>query len=409
MSQPSFMLIAGEPSGDQIAAELVMALRRDPGVLQHEFAPRFYGAGGPQLAAAGVELKCDMTRYAVVGLWEVLKQLGRFRRLLRQLVALACERRPDVVVCVDFGGFNLRFASALRSRLRSERGIFHNWRPRLVQYVSPQVWASRPGRARRIAETFDLLLSILPFERAWYAREAPGLPVEFVGHPLLDRHSGLTTIEPPDDDPIPTVALLPGSRRGELRAHLPVMLVAARRIREAVPARFEVVLAGDQLADEARQLAAATTGLELSIHISGLGGVLRRARVALACTGTVTLECALYGVPTVALYRTSPLTYQVARRVVTVRHLAMPNLLAGAEVFPEFIQSAATPENLASAALVLLTDANRRAQVRARLAEVVASLGGPGASRRAAAAISRLLSRGCGHTDVPGPLPQTAA
>jgi lipid-A-disaccharide synthase len=388
------MLIAGEPSGDLIAAELVAALRQDPAIRRCDFAPQFFGAGGPRLAAAGVELELDLTRHAVVGLWEVLKRLAHFRRLLNRLVTVAARRRPDVVVCVDFGGFNLRFAAALRQRLRAERGRFHNWRPRLVQYVSPQVWASRPGRARHLARNFDLLLCILPFEKAWYARQAPGLRVEFVGHPLLDRHAEPMPVPQPGDAGTPLVTLLPGSRPGEVRSHLPVMLAAARRIREAAPARFALVLAEARLAEEARQVGANASGLDLSVQVGGLGEVLQRTTVALACTGTVTLECALYGVPTVALYRTSPLTYQIARRVVTVKHLAMPNLLADTEVFPEFIQSAATAGNLAAATLALLGDADRRRAVCAKLAELVASLGGPGASRRAAAAISALLADG---------------
>lgn len=383
------MLIAGEPSGDLIAGELVTALRAEPRMRACEFAPRFFGAGGPNMAAAGVELDCDMTRHAVVGLWEVLKQIAHFRRLLNRLVELARTRRPDAIVCVDFGGFNLRFACALRARLRVEGGVFHNWRPRLVQYVSPQVWASRPGRAYSMADTLDLLLCILPYEKSWYARHVPKLRVEFVGHPILERHSPPQAVATTGGDPI--VALLPGSRRGELRAHVPVMLAAARQMLLMTPARFEMVIPNDGLLGETRGLCQTAGWPDLPIRVSGLGEVLSGATVAMACTGTVTLECALYGVPTVALYRTSPLTYQIAKRLVTVKYLAMPNLLADAFVFPEFIQAEATPENLAMAALTLMNDLRRRADVKAKLVEVVARLGGPGASRRASAAIVDML------------------
>jgi lipid-A-disaccharide synthase len=239
VSQLSIMLIAGEPSGDLIAGELITALRAEPRMRAREFAPRFFGAGGPNMAAAGVELDFDMSRHAVVGLWEVLKRIAHFRRLLNRLVELALTRRPNVIVCVDFGGFNLRLARALRTRLRDEGGVFHNWRPRLVQYVSPQVWASRPGRAYSMADTLDLLLCILPYEKSWYARHVPKLRVEFVGHPILERHSSPQAVAATEGDPI--VALLPGSRRGELRAHVPVMLAAARQMLRMTPARFEMV------------------------------------------------------------------------------------------------------------------------------------------------------------------------
>ena len=167
------MVVAGEPSGDLLAAELVRALVATPAGA----GAKFIGAGGPRMAEAGVELAFDMTQHAVVGLWEVLRNYFKFRRLFNQLLDLAVERRPDAVICVDFSGFNRRFAAALRERQQSIPG----WRLRMVQYVSPQVWASRPGRVRTMERDLDLLLSIFPFEKAWYAEHAPRLRVEFVG------------------------------------------------------------------------------------------------------------------------------------------------------------------------------------------------------------------------------------
>jgi lipid-A-disaccharide synthase len=386
----SFMLIAGEPSGDLLAAELVAALRETPAIMARDFAPRFFGAGGPRMTAVGVELAVDLTAHAVVGLAEVLKKLGDFRAVMRQLLDLASARQPDVIVCVDFSGFNRRFAHALCQRLRAERRRFNNWRPRIVQYVSPQVWASRPGRADAMARDFDLLLCLFPFEQAWYAQRTPQFRVEFVGHPIMDRHAVATALPTPDSQADrPLVLLLPGSRVGELKRHLPVMLAAAKRIAARHPARFQAVLPNEALAALARQLGADGSGVE--IQIGGLAPALAAATVALACTGTVTLECALAGTPTVALYKTSGLTYHVARRIVTVKYLAMPNLLAGEPIFPEFIQAAATPANLAAAVVDLLEQPVRREAVKAKLARVVAGLGRPGASARAAAAIASLL------------------
>ena len=183
MTPRNVMLIAGEPSGDLLAAELVQALRE-----QLPAPVRFFAAGGPRLAEAGVELLLDLTQHAVVGLVEVIRRYGQFKRIFDQLLEQAVARRPDLIVCVDFSGFNRRFGHALRWEIQV-RGL-QGWRPRIVQYVSPQVWASRPGRARAMARDFDLLLAIFPFEKEWYAQRVPGFPVEFVGHPIVDRHGG---------------------------------------------------------------------------------------------------------------------------------------------------------------------------------------------------------------------------
>lgn len=390
----SFLVIAGEASGDRLAAELVAALRADPYVRGLPFAPAFFGAGGDALAAAGVDVVLDLTRHAVVGITDVARKVRDFHRFMQTLVDLACARQPDAIICVDFSGFNRRFARALRQRLRSRSLTFNNWQPRLVQYVSPQVWASRPGRADSLAEDFDLLLCLFPFERDWYARRVPRLRVEAVGHPLLDRHAGRDGIgatgrQEAGGQP-PAVVLLPGSRAAELRRHLPVLLGAAERIRARCAARFRLVLPDDAMRRIAAELGAESAP-GLTVQVGGLGAALEEATVALASTGTVTLECAWWGVPTVALYRTSWLTYLLARQLVTVKQLAMPNVLLDEPLFPEFIQGAATPRNLARAALDWIENPAQCGRIRERLREVCARLGGPGASARAAAAIARLL------------------
>src|SRR5439155_20779190 len=145
------------------------------------------GAGGPRMAEARVEMALDMTAHSVIGLSDVAKNYFKFRQLFRQLFQLALDREPDVIICVDFSGFNRRFAHAIKQYVRSRSDWFHDWQPKIVQYISPQVWASREGRARQMTRDYDLLLSIFPFEKEWYARHAPGLRVEFVGHPIIDR------------------------------------------------------------------------------------------------------------------------------------------------------------------------------------------------------------------------------
>src|SRR6266850_5250449 len=174
------MLIAGEASGDLLAAELVSALR---GKLPDA---KFFGAGGVKMSAAGVELAFDLTQHSVIGISDVLKNILKFRRLFNELLALAIERKPDVVIGVDYGGFNLRFGQAVKAYIRDNP--FSKWNPKIVQFVSPQVWASRPGRAKKLARDYDLLLSIFPFEKDWYARRVPSLRVEFVGHPMIERY-----------------------------------------------------------------------------------------------------------------------------------------------------------------------------------------------------------------------------
>jgi lipid-A-disaccharide synthase len=401
------MVIAGDPSGDLLAAELVAALREkvlarteteslDVQPLHTALAPRFFGAGGPKMAAAGVEQVFDLTQHSVIGFAEVLKNLGKFKRLFKQLLKVALDRQPDVVIGVDYGGFNLRFAQAVRAAARRQRNVFCNWNPKIVQFVSPQVWASRASRAYTLAENHDLLLSIFPFEKSWYAHRVPKLRVEFVGHPMVGRSQrsevrGQRSV-------IPCVLLLPGSREDEVRRHWPLLLTTAVKISNEAKCSFRAVFPNQNLADSAR-IAEATAlaealydqGEKFEIHVGGLSEALASAELAITKSGTVTMECALHGVPAVVFYKTSWPTYFIGKQIVTVKYLAMPNLIADEMIYPEFVQQAATPENISAAALELLRDEQRRTVVRRKLAQVIESLGKPGAPQRAAAAIVSLL------------------
>ena len=380
MKPKKFMLIAGEASGDLLAAELISALREQtPGA-------EFFGAGGNQMAAAGAELAFDLTQHAVIGITDVLKNIFKFRRLFNELLALAIRRQPDVIIGVDYGGFNLRFGHAIKQHIRDNP--FLKWNPKIVQFVSPQVWASRPGRAKKLAADYDLLLSIFPFEKEWYAKRVPSLRVEFVGHPMIGRIQKSEVINQPENA-APMILLLPGSRKSELSKHLSTMLGAVDLIREIIPrVRVKMVLPNQALTEMANQISTVPTNFE--IQIGNLPAALAEAEVAIASTGTVTMECAFFGVPTVTLYKTSALTYQIAKRIVTVKSLTMPNLLAGETVYPEFIQHAATPENLAHATLALLQNDSRRAEMKSQLKKIISTLGEPGAARRAATAILSL-------------------
>ena len=186
------------------------------------------------MAAAGVDMAFDLTEHSVIGFTEVLRNYFKFRRLFAQLVRFTLQVQPDAIIGIDFSGFNRRFAHAIKQYVRSRSGWFHDWDPKFVQYVSPQVWASREGRIYQMARDYDLVLSIFPFEKEWYAQRVPQLRVEFVGHPIVDRYNSAEWGPSPrsfHSPSLPTLVLLPGSRAGELNLHLPVMLGALAMIR----------------------------------------------------------------------------------------------------------------------------------------------------------------------------------
>jgi len=393
------MIVAGEASGDRLAAELVGALREavgdreaiygpDQQPLRAPLLPRFFGAGGPRMAAAGVELAFDMTAHSVVGISGVIRDLMKFRRLFHILLRLALERQPDLIICVDFSGFNRRLAAAIRKAVRSQAGIFKNWQPRIVQFVSPQVWASRESRVHQIARDYDLLLCIFPFEKEWYAQRVPQLPVEFVGHPMVGRFARVGCDDRKEAGARPKVVLLPGSRLGEIRRHIPLVTAAAKRIGERLPATFCMVLPTKELVRQFEAEVRAVPGITL--QAGNVEHALRGAALAITKSGTITMECAFLGVPALVFYKTSALNYWIGKRIVKVKYLAMPNLLAKELVFPEFIQHAATPEAISEAAIRLLENREQQQQVRARLKDIVATLGAPGAVLRGAQAILEL-------------------
>ena len=387
------MLVAGETSSDQLAAQLAGELRAEFG-RRCEFAPRIFGAGGPKMAAAGVEVCLDLVKHALIGIPSP-QQIAKFTGFRNQLLELAMSRCPDVVIGVDSFALNGSLAEKIKAASDTREGLFFNWKPRLVQFVSPQVWASRPGRAHRLERTHDLLLSILPFEKAWYKQHTPKLNVNFVGNPLVDRFGGVDRSGGRQwvSGQTPLVLLLPGSRRSELKRHWPVFADAAKRIREVMPVRFRAVLPNEAMLGVLNDMFPVTHGggAEIERVVGGLSYSLSEAALALASTGTVTVECAWFGVPTVAIYKTNWTTYQIGKRIVTVPFLSMPNLLAGKAVMPEFVQDDATPESVARAALALLGDLSKWEQSRRELLEACATLGTPGACRRAACAIADLI------------------
>ena len=375
------LLSCGEASGDLYAGALTREL------LTLDPALTISGLGGPRFAAAGGRLVDDYREISVTGLTEWIPKLPRLLAARRRLVAAAQAERPDALVLIDFSGFNFRLAPAIK-RL----GV------PVIYYISPQIWASRPGRLATIRAIADRVLVIFPFEAAIYVDG--GVPVEFVGHPLVDLAKPSTTREAflgglgltPS---APTVAILPGSRPNEVSRILPDLAAAARLIRRDVPAAQFVVARAphldDRLFDAVRP---GDAGAPFALVEGDTDTVLASADVALTASGTATVQAALHDTPMVVVYRMAPLSYQLARRVVTLDTIGMVNLIAGDTIAPELVQDAFTPEAVAREAISMLTDRDRAARIRAGLANVRARLGGPGASRRAAQAILRIADRG---------------
>ncbi|MEI6083810.1 MAG: lipid-A-disaccharide synthase [Verrucomicrobiota bacterium] len=348
------LFIAGEASGDSHAAAVIRALDGRVPV---------FGAGGPKMRDAGMELLFDLTEHAVVGLVEVLKNYDKFKRFFDQLLDEVGKRKPSAVVLVDFPGFNLRFAKSVKRRYPATKVIY---------YISPQLWAWHASRAKQIERDVDLLLTIFPFEKAWYAPRAPKLRVEFVGHPFADdggRRLRFETRSPK------LILLLPGSREREVAKLWPVLV--------------QVV---DQMPGDVKFVAAAVNERTarmmqhplVEVQLGAARELMHRATFAITASGTATMECAFAGCPMIVVYKVNWLTYLIGRALVQVKWLAMPNVIAGRALVPEFIQRAADPERIAAAAAELLSDPDRRGSMQRELAEVVAGLGGPGASGRAA-------------------------
>ena len=373
------MMLAGETSGDGLAAGLMQSIQAQAGT---NLRLEFFGAGGRRMEAAGVHILEDLTQRTVFGLTEVVSQYFWFKEVFDRLLDEAFERRPDLIILTDYAGFNLRFAEAVRKRLRRSRADYPDWQPRILYYVSPQVWASRAFRVFALSRSVDCILSLFPFEKPWYALRAPRLRVEFVGDPMADRYRQVFKATEDSFVGEPQVLLLPGSRRQELRRHIPIMEEAVRKIHQAHPCRFVMVLSSQEQLDLAASLLSANHPIEL--QIGGLSEALSKTTLTLACSGTVTRECGYHGVPTIVFYRLAWLTYWIARAIIKVKYIAMPNLLLNRLVYPELIQSEARPERIAEKALQFLRYPALRQDSRRSLSCLMESMGEPGAFDRAA-------------------------
>jgi lipid-A-disaccharide synthase len=368
---PIILMVAGEASGDAHGAELICAIK------EKQPQARIIGVGGPRMAAAGQEQLLDLSAHAVLGLAEVLKQYFKFRRFRDQILDLAKRERPDAVVLIDCSGFNLRLTPRLRRDLPGTR---------IIYYISPQVWASRANRVKAMQRDIDLLLAILPFEKAWFAKAAPDFKVQWVGHPVLDRIRKVEVAEPNPN----FVALLPGSRKMEVEKHLPVLWEAALLMGRNRPGlKFILLSPNETIQKYSLEMLAKfpAPNFTFEYNVGYAISHLSRCALALVASGSASLECALVGIPQVVVYRVHPLTYAVGKRVVKVKHLSIVNVMAEETIVPEFLQDDLEASAVAQEALELLGNPQRREIMKQRVAEVVSTLGEPGASKRAAEAI----------------------
>lgn len=363
------MLVVGEASGDLHGAHLVRSLRRRAPALE------VMAVAGEGLKREGVEVLLDVGQLTGMGFTELAGKVGTLWRAYRRLQQVLREERPDLLVLIDFPEFNLRLAR-LAKKLRIP----------VLYYISPQVWAWRQWRIKKIARCVDRMAVVFPFEVPLYQRE--GVPVSFVGHPLLDvvhaTQSREETLRQYELAPAKkTIALLPGSRVREVTYHLPYMLEAADRLAGEMQAQFVLVRAStvekgvfDALLEQNR--------VKVSIAEGNTYNVLQACDLVWTASGTATLETALMLRPMIIVYRLSWLTYSLARLLVRVKHIGMVNIVAGESVVPELIQGDVTAEKIVAESRAILQDPELRERITAKLAQVREKLGSPGASERVA-------------------------
>jgi lipid-A-disaccharide synthase len=378
MSDRSIFIVAGEASGDKHAARLIREAKSImPGL-------RVAGLGGEKMRQAGCELHADLVSVAVMGFVQVLANIQFFRRQMRETVDYIEKNRPDAVVLVDYPGFNMRLASRVK-----KFGI------PVIYYISPQIWAWRSGRIKQIAELVDKMMVILPFEEEIY--QSAGIDVAHVGHPLIDSISEskpdpnfLDDIDAPNRDSI--IGLLPGSRKQEITNFLPVLLESARIIMKQMPdARFLLPCSSPENMETVNGIIG-SKDIPISVFLGKIHEIARAARCCIVSSGTATLEVACFSTPLIVVYKTGHLPWLLGRRVLQVDHISLVNIIAGKEVVPELLQYRMRPELLAETAIELCRNGDKRDAMIEELQEVRESLGGPGASKRAAAVVCDFLA-----------------
>jgi lipid-A-disaccharide synthase len=366
----TILFSAGESSGDQHAANMFLELKK--------YRPdiKGIGMGGAKMAQAGIDIRYDSAHIAVIGVVEVIRHYGEIRRALKLMQHIVLSERPDLLVCVDYKEFNLKLA-----RFAKQHGI------KVLFYVSPQVWAWRPGRVKTYGKAIDMMAVIFPFETAYYDVEK--VPVRYVGHPSVDkvnpRHSRVEDMVFFElDAKKPVVGLLPGSRNNEIKRMLPVMLAAAEKLQAGLPDIQFILPQADSIGDELLQDYLRQSSVKIRVIKNQPYDVIQCCDVVMTTSGTATLEIALLTVPMVIAYKLSAVTYWLGRWLVNTPFIGLPNIVLGKGFVKELIQHEATAENLASEIKKILTDKAYADEMRANLSKVKERLGQGGGSKNMA-------------------------
>ena len=372
------MLVAGEASGDRHAANVFLELKkRLPNV-------RGIGMGGAKMAEAGIDIRYDSSNIGVIGLVEILKHYGEIRQALKRMQHIIKTERPDLLICVDYKEFNFKLA-----RYAKSIGV------KVLFYVSPQVWAWRPGRAKKYGEVIDMMAVIFPFEIPYY--EVHDIPVRYVGHPSVDKVHPLHTIEEDFDRfqlnrEHPVVGFLPGSRKMEIKCMLPVMLQVAERVLKVYPNAQFILPQADSISDEQVEAYLNQSNITVKVFKNQPYDVIQCCDVVMTMSGTATLEVALMTVPMVIACIISPVTYWLGKQLVKSDFIGLPNIVAGKAIVKELIQHQATAENLSTEIIRILTDQAYAEQMRVALNQVKQKLGHGGGSIVMAELVEEMLN-----------------
>ena len=366
----SIMFSAGESSGDQHAANMFLELKKyQPDI-------KGFGMGGAKMALAGIDIRYDSGSIGVIGVVEVLKHYGEIRRALKLIQQLVSTERPDLLVCVDYKEFNLKLA-----RFAKQCGI------KVLFYVSPQVWAWRPGRVKTYGKAIDMMAVIFPFETTYY--DAENVPVRYVGHPSVDKvHPQRSRLEDMAifnlDESNPVIGLLPGSRANEINRLLPIMLAAAEILQARIPGIQFMLPQADSISDELLESYMCQSLVKITVIKNQPYDVIQCCDVVMTTSGTATIEIALLTVPMVITYKLAALTYWLGRWLVNTPFIGLPNIILGKGFIKELIQYEATSENLAEEIERILTDKFYADQMRDNLNQVKQQLGQGGGSKNMA-------------------------
>lgn len=366
----SVMFSAGESSGDQHAANMFLELKK------HQPDIKGFGMGGAKMALAGIDIRYDSGSIGVIGVVEVLKHYGEIRRALKLIQQLVSTERPDLLVCVDYKEFNLKLA-----RFAKQCGV------KVLFYVSPQVWAWRPGRVKTYGKAIDMMAVIFPFETTYY--DAENVPVRYVGHPSVDKvHPQRNRLEDMAifnlDESNPVIGLLPGSRANEINRLLPIMLAAAEILQARIPGIQFMLPQADSIIDELLESYMDRSPVKITVIKNQPYDVIQCCDVVMTTSGTATIEIALLNVPMVITYKLADLTYWLGRWLVNTPFIGLPNIILGKGFIKELIQHEATSENLAEEIERILTDKFYADQMRDNLNQVKQQLGQGGGSKNMA-------------------------